>query len=341
MSKSVLFLMRRGFCLILLLGLLSPGHAQTTPAAGQDPRAALPLRPAETPDVIIMSFAGFFTGAGPIGTGGPIQDGIRLLNDSFHMLGYTTKVQWTYAPSMGDSHISPFLLTQEHGLERAIRDMEAIKASSIDGFSNPTRMVLVSVSGGGAVLHLFPFLFPEVQFDYLIDLDTGCGGFTAEYISWWLTTPPWKRAYLRQHLHEVPRHVMPWIFGVPAPCAAGPRRPQTINNLVADNVIYNLDVRTALISSERITNNPLGFGPPVPLLFSAPIGISFNRRPGLPDGTPRRGEQAGIYRYVDTTSFHAGFDPVSDGGRWVAGKILELGLPPLQVTPLPSNRGSM
>jgi hypothetical protein len=258
--------------------------------------------------------------------------------DAFIDMGHS--VQWRdYAPSMGRHHVSPFFLTIEDGFEQAVRDIEWIKAHWQDGVSNPTRLVLISASGGGGSMHLLPFVFPEVQFDYMIDLDTGCGGLTVEYISWWLTTPPWKKVYLRRHLHEVPRRILPWILGVPAPCAVGPRRRQTINNLVPYNVIYNLDTRTALLSSPRIVApipfigpylERLGIDIPFPLSFSAPVGISFNVRPGLPDGRPHRGEQAGIYRYVDTTSFHAGFDVFSDGARWVAGKILELGLPPWQ-----------
>ena len=321
---------------LLVTALMPPAWG----ASGGPALAGLPLRPAETPDIVILGFAGFFTGLGPIGASGLYSiSGTQLVVDAFHDLGQS--VQWRdYAPSMGRQHVSPFLLTVEQGLEQAIRDVEWIKANWQDGYANPTRLVLISASGGGGSMHLLPFVFPDVQFDYMIDIDTGCGGLTLEYLSWWLLTPPWKRVYLRRHLHEVPRRLMPWIFGVPAPCAVGPRSPQTINNLVADNVVYNLDIRTALLSSPRIVGQIPFVGPiidallgievPFPLVASPPIGISFNRRPGLPDGTPHRGAEAGIYRYVDTTSFHAGFDMTYDGARWAAGKILELGLPPWQ-----------
>ena len=317
-------------------------------APGGPALAHLPPRPPETPDVIIIGFAGFFTGLGPIATSGMyFISGDQFVVDAFHNLGQA--VQWRdYAPSMGRQHVSPVLLTIEEGLEQAVRDIEWIKAHWQDGVANPTRLVLLSTSGGGGSMHLLPFMFPDVQFDYMIDLDTGCGGMSLEYISWWLTTPPWKHIYLRRHLHEVPRHLMPWFLGVPAPCSIGPRHRQTINNLVPDNVIYNLDVRTALLSSPRMTgpipfvgpmlNDLLGFEIPFPLSVSGPVGIGFNVRPGLPDGTPHRGEQAGIYRYVDTTSFHAGFDVSSDGARWVTGKILELGLPPWQPPSLKDQR---
>jgi hypothetical protein len=49
----------------------------------------LPPRPANTPDVIVLSFVGYFTGIGPIGSGGPIMSGIQLLIDAFPMLGYS------------------------------------------------------------------------------------------------------------------------------------------------------------------------------------------------------------------------------------------------------------
>jgi len=333
---------RLGRC--CLLGLALAGFLPTAWGASGGPALAhLPPRPSETPDVVILGIAGFFTGLGPIGTSGLyFTTGTQLLVDTFRDLGQS--VQWRdYAPSMGRQHISIFYLTLEQGLEQAVRDIEWIKAHWQDGVSNPTRLVLISASGGGGSMHLLPFMFPDVQFDYMIDTDTGCGGLTLEYISWWLTTPPWKKTYMRQHLHEVPRRLMPWIFGVPAPCSVGPRHRQTINNLVPDNVVYNLDVRTALLSSPRMItpipfvgpalDNILGFELPFPVIFSPPVGISFNSRPGFPDGRPHRGEQAGIYRYVDTTSIHPGFDMTSDGGRWVTGKILELGLPPWQPPP--------
>ena len=340
------------FCMVIFAALRGLSRAAATlsiyllapcivhGAPGGPALADLPPRPPETPDVVVMGFAGFFTGLGPIATSGLyFANGAQLVVDTFRDLGQT--VEWRdYAPSMGRHHISPFLLTLEDGFEQAVRDIEWIKSNWQDGVSNPTRLVLIGASGGGGSMHLLPFMFPDVQFDYMIDIDTGCGGMTLEYMSWWLTTPPWKHIYLRQHLREVPRRLLPRILGVPAPCAIGPRRRQTLNNLVPYNVIYNLDVRTALTSSLRIismipfvgqyVDALVGFEVPWPLVFSTPIGISFNVRPGLPDGKPHRGEQAGIYRYVDTTSFHAGFDILSDGGRWVAGKILELGLPPWQ-----------
>ena len=288
----------------------------------------LPQRPEDSPDIVIMGFAGFFTAAGPLGTSGiRFTNGNQLLVDAFHAMGQT--VQWRdYAPSMGRQHISPFLWTEEPGFEQAVRDMEWIKTHWQDGFANPTRIVLIGVSGGGALLNLFPFLFPDVQFDYLIGVDTGCVAFSAMYLSWLATTPPWKSQYLRRRLRQVPRRYLPWILGVPAPCAEGPRHRPNIGNLIPYNVIYNLDTRTALISSTRL---PIGipFLPiQVPLIASVPVGIAFNIRPFSLEPKPRRGPQAGIYRFVDTTAFHAGFDIINDGTRWVTGMIMELGLPP-------------
>ena len=321
---------------VIVTALMSPARG----ASGGPALVGLPQRPADTPDIMLLEFSGLLTGVGPIASSGlHALSGMQLLVNAFHDLGQS--VRWRdYAASMGHQHDSPFSETMEQGLEQAIRDVEWIKANWQDGYANPTRLVLISNSGGGGSMHLLPFVFPDAQFDYMIDIDTACVGLTLQYLSWWLTTPPWKRVYLRQHLHEIPRRLMPWILGVPAPCAVGPRHPQTINNLVADNVVYNLDTRTALLSSARIiTPTPVG-GPiihsllgievPLPLMTASALGIAFNRRPGLPDGTPHRGEKAGIYRYVDTTSFHGSFQYESDGARWAAGKILELGLPPWQ-----------
>jgi hypothetical protein len=65
-------------------------------------------------------------------------------------------------------------------------------------------------------------------------------------------------------------------------------------------------------------------------MVSIPMGMPGNVRPRQADGAPRLGAEAGIYSYVDTTSFHGDFQASSDGARWAAGKILEPGLPPLR-----------
>ena len=332
-------------CYLLLwlaLGLPAANAQALTGGPGPTP-AARPLRPPGTPDVHILSFAGAFTGIGPISsTGGTVQSGIQLLPTSFEIMGYTTTVH-EYAAAVGDSHTSPFFGTQEHGIERAIKDLDEIKARQIEGFANPTHLVLVGDSGGGAPMHLIPFLFPELQFDYMIDADTACMLMTAQFLLWEALTPPSKQSYLRQRLHQLPRKELTWLLGTPLPCAISPGHPHPINNLVANNVVYNLDIRTALVSSRR-SPGPVPFvgiflpiffgrnGPDVPMVTSLPLGLPRNVRPRSEEtdpgnGRPRHGDAAGIYRYVDTSVFHGDFSATADGARWAAGKVLELGLP--------------
>ena len=337
----------------LALGLPTANAQALTGGPGPTP-ASLPLRPPGTPDVLILSFAGDYTGVGPISsTGGTVLSGTQLLADSFEALGYATSIQKEYAAAVGESHISPFYGTEEHGLERAIKDLEEIKIRQIEGFANPTRLVLVGISGGGPPMHLIPFLFPELQFDYMIDADTACMFMGAQFLLWEVLTPPSKQSYLRQRLRQLPREELTWLMGTPLPCSISPGHPHPINNLVANNVVYNLDIRTALVSSKRIPGFlpivgalfPMFFGmdiPIVPMVVSLPLGMLPNVRPGQPDGLPgdarpRRGEAAGIYRYVDTTVFHGDFSSNSDGVRWASGKVLELGLPPRVQYPLPTH----
>lgn len=332
--------------LLLQTALLVAFHAPClfaappVPAATITPQAILRPRPADTPDVIVLSFAGYFTGIGPISSGGPVMSGIQLLIDTFPMLGYSSKLYWNYAPAMGNVHTSPFTHSIEYGLEHAIRDLEWIKANLIEGVSNPSRLVLVAASGGGPPMHLIPFLFPELRFDYMVDIDTACLAMPMQYALWKLLTPSAQQVYLRQRLEQLPRKQLARILGMPSPCTVGPRHPHTINNLVADNVIYDLDIRTALVSTARLPGPvPIAgaflhefYGidmPYVPIMVSIPVGMPGNVRPRQVDGAARRGTAAGIYSYVDTTSFHGDFQASSDGARWAAGKILELGLPPL------------
>jgi hypothetical protein len=297
-------------------------------AGAQDaPGALLPSRPLGTPDVVVLGFAGCFTGIGFLSASGLYGlSGSALVMDSFITLGKS--VQWReYAPAMGDHHISPIFLSEQYGLEHAVSDVEWIEKNWIQGFSNPTRLVLISASCGGPNVHVFPFLFPELQFDYLIDVDTMCALFTTEYLMWAPFVSPERRQILRRRFHEA-GHAIPLIMGVPSPCAIGPGHPRPIANLVAENVVYNLDIRTAAFSSLRGRWSILP-GLTIPIPTSGLVGgASFNIRPFSLDGKPRRGEAAGIYRYVDTTSWHAQFDASSDGARWAAAKILELGLPP-------------
>jgi hypothetical protein len=330
--KKMIICMAKGFMpgfsvprlvLITVLGVAVMARAEAQD--GQE--LMLPSRPPGTPDVVVLGFAGCFTAIGFLSASGLYGlSGSALVMDSFITLGKS--VQWRdYAPAMGDHHISPVFLSEQYGFERAISDVEWIKENWIQGFSNPTRLVLISASCGGPNVHVFPFLFPELQFDYLIDVDTMCALFTTEYLMWAPFVSPERRQILRRRFREA-GHVIPMIMGVPSPCAVGPGHPRPIANLVAENVVYNLDIRTAAVSSLRGRWSILP-GLTIPIPTSGLVGgASFNVRPFSPDGKPRRGEAAGIYRYVDTTSWHAQFDATSDGARWAAAKILELGLPP-------------
>ena len=312
---------------LFLIAVLSIGTmAEAVAQDGQE--TLLPSRPPGTPDVVVLGFAGCFTAIGPLSASGLYGlSGSALVMDSLITLGKS--VQWRdYAPAMGDHHVSPIFLSEQYGFERAVSDVEWIEKNWIQGVSNPTRLVLISASCGGPNVHVFPFLFPELQFDYLIDVDTMCALFTPQYLLWAPFVSPERRQILRRRFREAGGHAIPMILGVPSPCAVGPGHPRPIANLVAENVVYNLDIRTAAVSSLRGRWSILP-GLTIPIPTSGFVGgASFNVRPFSLDGKPRRGEAAGIYRYVDTTSWHAQFDASSDGARWAAAKILELGLPP-------------
>lgn len=81
-------LLPAALALVALHGSCLPA-APPVPSAAIKPQPALSPRPANTPDVIVLSFVGYFTGIGPIGSGGPIMSGIQLLIDAFPMLGYS------------------------------------------------------------------------------------------------------------------------------------------------------------------------------------------------------------------------------------------------------------
>jgi hypothetical protein len=97
---------------------------------------------------------------------------------------------------------------------------------------------------------------------------------------------------------------------MPFPCLA-----------IADNAVYDLDIRTALGSTARIPG-------PVPIVGAFLHEFCGRQYALCPHHGTRRGTATGIYGHMDTTSFHGDFQASSDGARWTAGKILELGYRP-------------
>ena len=296
-------------------------------AAEQD----LPLRPTGSPDVVIMGFAGNIGGFPPTNFSGlRYLTGMSLLADAFHALGKTVEERDYASRFHEDFNIITW--RPEAGLNEAIEDLVWIHDHWMVGFANPTRIVMVGNSWGGMFAHLTALAVPEVQIDYMVDADTMCALFPELYIPFMVYARIFGLdiSLMRQRLSHVQ---MPTVAGVPIACPISPWR-QTATNTVPYNIVYNLDTRTSILTTQLgVYVGLMQFGLSrnllinLPLMTGSAVGIVRNRRPDL-----RLGPEVGIYRFIDPTAFHAAYGAENAGARWVAGKVIEMGLPEIGKT---------
>ena len=320
-----------GNCLysILLWAACILGGAGLSVARAAD--QGLPMRPAGSPDVVIMGFAGNIGGIPPTNFSGlRYLTGMSLLADAFHSLGKTVEERDYASRFHEDFNIITW--RPEAGLNEAIEDLIWIHDHWMVGFANPTRIVIVGNSWGGMFAHLTALAVPEAQIDYIVDADTMCALFPELYIPFMVYARVFgiDISLMRERLGHID---MPTVGGVPIACPISPWR-QTATNTIPYNIVYSLDVRTSILTRQLgIYVGLMQFGLPrnvlinLPLMTGSAVGIVRNRRPDL-----RLGPEVGIYRFIDPTAFHAAYGAENAGARWVAGKVLEMGLPEIGKT---------
>ena len=169
------------FTTFLLLGAVACGGGGSDPAPGA---AAQNLRPVGSPDVVVFSVSGHAPGLSALtcdsddnepylGDPGAARE---IIEQAFEDLGHTVE-SLDFADRLfsfdvnnsGDLDDGDYL-----GFEELLRAMELVFQASMDGYDNPTRIVLVGHSHGASWAHLATAAVPHIPVDCLISLDGIC-----------------------------------------------------------------------------------------------------------------------------------------------------------------------
>ena len=206
-------------------------------------------------------------------------------------------------------HHSPDSGRMETGFENALRDLDAILASS----PQPPRLAVLGSSQGVYWAMLLVLAHPELQFDYLIQSDGACRGFRLflEYFQELQASQgnPQDHAYLNGYLERA---------GIERYCYIDPKESVTSTtpssaDRIPDNVVYNLEMQTAILA--------LPAGPPRGPSVNLPEDNVSNIRLG--DGSTR-----GIFTHVTYRITH---DQMLEANgpdtMWLVRQINRLGLP--------------
>lgn len=291
----------------LALCALSACGTTGTPSAASPAlaaQAALTPRPAGSPDVAIFVVSGR--------CGAQCDD---APNDNWNylepqgtvaafgrMFGGLGKSVRTYA-------YSAHLRTHHSGLsgkqEAGFLDMEAqlryALANWVRGRKNPTRLVLVGHSHGTNWTHNLARVYPDVTFDYLIDLDGIC-------LAWEDDHRPFIQAYYAE------RGGNPWPEDISRSCgqvSAGGLTKYDYKDVALRNVRHNLEIQ-----SQRAVDQPTSLDGSANLLFDTVDNVR-------PDGS-----RAGVHTFLSYDEGHNEVQlPGSEAMTWLGGKVQELGLP--------------
>lgn len=204
------------------------------------------VRPDDAPDLVIIAISGHcglvcntrdtwsYLDTASESTGGvAVLDGIER---AYAELGFEAIETFT-ASSFVTAHYSEISNKVEPGYLQAQAYLSEVKREWIDGFVNPTRVVLVGHSHGTVWASLLAMNNLDVTFDAFISLDAICW-------MWW--------AKHKQFIYDTFVDG-PWSIPFPLdqgdPCGTlqipGQSRRANINDVVSANVIYGLEVRTS------------------------------------------------------------------------------------------------
>ena len=207
-------------------------------------------------------------------------------------------------------HFSPDSGRMEPGFENALRDLDAILASSPQ---QPPRLVVLGSSQGVYWAMLLVLAHPELRFDYLIQSDGACRGFRLflEHFQEMRASPGNNQdhGYLDGYLQRA---------GIDRYCYIDPKESVTSPtpssaDRIPDNVVYNLELHTPILAFPA--------GPPTGPSLNLPEDNVPNIR--LDDGSTRD-----IFTHVTHRITH---DQMLEANgpdtRWLVQQIGRLGLP--------------
>lgn len=219
------------------LGAITPDLEAVEPTA---------VRPEGTPDLVVIAISGHcglvcntrdtwsYLDKASESTGGvAVLDGIVR---AYAELGFEN-IETFSASSFVTAHYSEISDELEPGYLQVQGYLDEVKRELIDGYVNPTRVVLVGHSHGTVWASLLAMNNLDVTFDAFISLDAICW-------MWW--------AKHKQFIYETFVDG-PWPLPFPLdqgdPCGTlqipGQRHRANINDVVSANVIYGLEVRTS------------------------------------------------------------------------------------------------
>lgn len=154
------------------LAACSGGAAETANTAAQNPR------PAGSPDILILSVSGHSDILSALTCGGDNTtyldgpgDAVEALVQVFVGLGLSTETAH-FADRLEAPAVSPQDPARQ-GFAELIATLEAAFFDWVDGFSNPTRIVIVDHSHGSNWAHIATSIL-NVPVEYLITLDGIC-----------------------------------------------------------------------------------------------------------------------------------------------------------------------
>ncbi len=294
--------------LALLLAACIPAPAQRN------------LRPAGSPDVVVIGFSGRCASLPVVGDGcNPPFDNYGYLDDevfprsstprqtaqavvgAFRNLGYST--EYFDVSAFLYAHISGISRQQENGYLEAEGYLRRVYDYWIKGFENPTRMVLLAHSHGTVWASLLAWNHPEVRFDYFIYLDAIC--------SFW-DTDNMRNNRIIQNYYDVRGLRRPFPLnddedGNPCKVIAVPGQSarQDLNDVVPANIKVGLEV---------VSRSPANL---------APVNFIYDDDPDY----RLDGSQAHIFRFQSREDHSGVTARSSDAMQWVVARIREIGLP--------------
>lgn len=268
-------------------------------------------RPEDSPDVVVIAFSGHcglvchtrntwsYLDSASEATGGvAVLDSVA---GAYANLG--AEVETFSASSFVTAHYSLISEELEPGYLQAQAYLDEVKRDGIDGFSDPTRVVLLAHSHGTVWASLLALNNLDVTFDAFISLDAICW-------QWW-----------GRHKGFISEEYLgsPWALPFPLdqgdPCGSfevpGMGR-MDINDVVSANVIFGLEVRT---NSRLFSLDPNFLADDEP-------NVRINGTTTNIWGIEARETHSDLGRYYNTSI------------AWVGSMITALGLPEHELYPM-------
>jgi hypothetical protein len=279
------------------------------------PSTQTKTRPPGSPDVVILAFAGRCASI-PVLTPEPCNPPFdntaylgergttKLLADTFKQMGHS--VATFDVSSYLFEHSTKLSKEPQKGYLEAQNYLSSVVQNWVEGYSNPTRIVILSHSHGTVWASLLAWNNPKVRFDYLIYLDAICLAWPQDHM---LNTQFFQSRFDAAGLRR------PWPLNQnegATPCAAAEvtgMGKKDINDVVPNNVSYALEVLSKNLTSGNVL-----------------MDDDLNHRPD--------GSRKNIWSIKSGVDNHSEVSDIkSSSMRWVVEAVKLLGLPGEAVPP--------